>query len=64
MGKEAKGKRQTGWIIISLDSPFWGWSPFNFDRGHILKSTVEYIRGGEETGRLFTASKPVSIQKF
>jgi hypothetical protein len=49
-------EERPGWIIISLDSPFWGWSPFYFERGHILKKTMEYIMKGGRTGKLFTAS--------
>lgn len=49
-------EERSGWIIISLDSPFWGWSPFYFERGHILKETMEYIVKGGRTEKLFTAS--------
>ncbi|MEM2915106.1 MAG: hypothetical protein QXH91_06890 [Candidatus Bathyarchaeia archaeon] len=49
-------KNKPGWIIISLDAPFWGFSPFYFDRAYILKSAMEYIASGGETGKLFTSS--------
>jgi hypothetical protein len=49
-------EKRPGWIIISLDSPFWGFSPFYFDRAHMLKSAMEYVRKGGETKKLFTAS--------
>ena len=54
--KRLVNEDRPGWVIISIDSPFWGWSPFYFDRIGALKSAMNYIRSKGETGKLFSAT--------
>ncbi len=58
-----------GWIIIGLDSPFWGMVPCYFglaSKGLSLKALQEamiYARGGGESNQLFLA-KPHEVVRF
>jgi hypothetical protein len=61
--KRLLAEDKPGWILISLDAPFWGFSPFYFDRAHILKSAMEYIIQGGKSGKLFTAS-PYDVARY
>ena len=55
--------KSPGWIIVSLDSPFWGFSPFYFDLAPALKSAMEYVRKGGKTKKLFTAC-PYDVVRY
>jgi hypothetical protein len=60
---------RAGWIIIGLDSPFWGMVPCYFglaSKGlHLaaLQQAMIYARDGGESGRLFLA-KPHEVARF
>lgn len=58
-----------GWIIIGLDSPFWGMVPCYFgiaSKGmslHMLKNVMTYARDGGDSGKLFIV-KPHEVVRF
>ena len=58
-----------GWIIIGLDSPFWGMVPCYFgiaSKGlslHNLQKVMTYARDGGDSGRLFIV-KPHEVSRF
>ncbi len=61
--KQLVEEEKPGWIIVSLDAPFWGFSPFYFDHGHMLKAAMEYVGSEGETGKLFTAT-PHEVARY
>jgi hypothetical protein len=52
-----------GWIIISLDSPFWGFMFYEMKSGRMLIDTMDFIRKGGESGRLCSAT-PHEIVRY
>jgi hypothetical protein len=52
-----------GWIIIGLDSPFWGFMFYEMKSGKLLVDTLDYIRKGGSSGRLFSAT-PHEIVRY
>ncbi len=61
--------RRKGWIIIGLDSPFWGMVPCYFglaSKGlslHELQKVMTYARDGGDSGRLFIV-RPHEVARF
>jgi hypothetical protein len=61
--------RRNGWIIIGLDSPFWGMVPCYFglaSKGlslHKLQKVMTYARDGGDSGKLFIA-RPHEVVRF
>jgi hypothetical protein len=62
-------ERRPGWIILGLDSPFWGMAPCYFgiaSKGlslHVVQQVMTYARDGGESGRLFLA-KPHEVARL
>lgn len=52
-----------GWIIISLDAPFWGFMFYEMKSGRMLIDTMDFIRKGGESGRLCSAT-PHEIVRY
>jgi hypothetical protein len=58
-----------GWIILGIDSPFWGMVPCYFglaSKGmslHTLQKAMVYARDGGDSGRLFLA-KPHEVARY
>jgi hypothetical protein len=61
--------QRSGWIIIGLDSPFWGMVPCYFglaSKGlslHRLQEAMTFARDGGDSGRLFMA-RPHEVVRF
>ncbi|NMC29177.1 MAG: hypothetical protein GYA45_03800 [Pelolinea sp.] len=61
--------QKKGWIILGLDSPFWGMVPCYFgiaSKGmslHELQKVMTYARDGGDSGKLFIV-KPHEIVRF
>jgi hypothetical protein len=62
-------QEKPGWILLGLDSPFWGMVPCYFGLGSkgltlaAVQQTMSYIAKGGDSGRLFPA-KPHEIVRF
>ena len=60
---------RNGWIIVGLDSPFWGMVPCYFglvSKGmslHNLQKVMTYARDGGDSGKLFLA-RPHEVVRF
>jgi hypothetical protein len=52
-----------GWIIIGLDSPFWGFMFYEMKSGKLLIDALDFIRNGGSSGRLFSAT-PHEIARY
>jgi len=53
----SKGK--PGWIIVSLDSPLWMFSYYQWQRSNTLFETISYILHGGKTGKLINTTPHV-----
>jgi hypothetical protein len=67
--KKMVGAQRAGWIILGLDSPFWGMVPCYFGLAsqgmslYKLQKVMTYARDGGESGRLFLA-RPHEVVRF
>ena len=67
--KKMVGAQRAGWIILGLDSPFWGMVPCYFGLAsqgmslYKLQQVMTYARDGGESGRLFLA-RPHEVVRF
>jgi len=53
----SKGK--PGWIIVSLDSPLWMFSYYQWQKSNTLFETISYILHGGKTGKLINTTPHV-----
>ena len=67
--KKMVAAKRAGWIMIGLDSPFWGMVPCYFGLASKglslseLQKTMSYARDGGDSGKLFLA-KPHEVVRF
>lgn len=54
---------KNGWIIISLDSPFWGFMFYEMKNGKMLIDVLDFIKEGGSSGKLFSAT-PHEIVRY
>lgn len=52
-----------GWIIVSIDSPFWGFMFYEMKSGKMLIDAMNFIQKGGASGRLFSAT-PHEIARY
>jgi len=52
-----------GWIIVSADSPFWGFMFYEMKSGNMLVDAINFIKKGGESGKLFSAT-PHEIARY
>ena len=52
-----------GWIIVSIDSPFWGFMFYEMKDGNKLVDAINFIKKGGESGKLFSAT-PHEIARY
>lgn len=56
-------KGKFGWIIVSIDSPFWGFMFYEMKSGNMLIDAMNFIRKGGTSGKLFSAT-PHEISRY
>ncbi len=56
-------KGESGWIIISIDSPFFGFMFYEMKSGNKLIDAMNLIKKGGASGKLFSAT-PHEISRF
>ena len=52
-----------GWIIVSADSPFWGFMFYEMKSGNMLVDAINFIKKGGESGKVFSAT-PHEIARY
>jgi hypothetical protein len=52
-------RRKPGWIIVSLDSPLWMFSYYQWQKSNKLFEMASYVSRGGTTGKLITATPHV-----
>ena len=52
-----------GWIIVSIDAPFWGFAFYNMKNGNLLVEAMNFIKNGGNSGKIFSAS-PHEIARY
>lgn len=61
--KRIQGEGKLGWIIVSIDSPFWGFMFYEMKSGNMLIDAMNFIKKGGESGKLFCAT-PHEIARY